>query len=299
MAPRRIAIHQVDVFTRTPLTGNPAAVVPAADGLTPDIMQAVAREMNLSETAFVFSANAQGEIPVRFFTPTREVPLCGHATLGAHYVRARLAGEEAGKVAQRSPGGLWHIEWRTEEEATFVQMLQGPIRMGPVLPDSLIERLVAALGLEKSDLKESWPVQIVSTGHAKVMVPVTGAEALMRAAPRMDELAELSKDAGADGYFVFAMTEGEDFATRARMFGPALGIPEDPVNGSGHGPLAAYLGERPAPARDLPARGFWSAMGDHLGRPGRLWVHRASPDAVEVGGFVTPVFEASVTVNVS
>ena len=86
---RRVRFFQVDAFTDRPFTGNPAGVVPDAGDLAPEEMQAIARELGNPETAFVLPGRTRdGEIEVRFFTPTREVPVCGHATLAAHYVRA-------------------------------------------------------------------------------------------------------------------------------------------------------------------------------------------------------------------
>ena len=118
-----IVVEQVDVFTEVPFAGNPAAVVLGNPDLDDSLMQAIAREMNLSETAFVGEPNGEGEIPVRFFTPRQEVPLCGHATLAAHYVRARERGESTGSTTQVSPGGRWDVSWEARAAGVFVTMI--------------------------------------------------------------------------------------------------------------------------------------------------------------------------------
>lgn len=294
-----LTVHQVDVFTRTPLAGNPAAVVLHADGLDDGTMQAIAQEMNLSETAFVSRESPPGVVPVRFFTPTREVPVCGHATLGAHFARARHLGLVRGAVMQASPGAHWNVRWERRDGATFVTMRQSPVVYGAIWGDDLSQRLLTALGIDRSALRSDCPVQIVSTGHAKVMVPVRSREILEAIRPYPTALSALSEASGIAGYFLFAEDDRDrDTFTACRMFGPALGIPEDPVNGSGHGPLAAYLLARGGDLSAAARAGFWSRMGDHLGRPGRVWV-RAEQDghAVDVGGFVTPVFSAHLEIG--
>ena len=289
---RRLTLAQVDVFTQVPFEGNPLAVVLEADDLSADIMRAIAREMNLSETAFVSAARGS-EVPVRFFTPRREVPVCGHGTLGAQFVRARALGLDHGSVRQRSPGGVWTVRWEAREEGTFLTMVQGPVHLGRRWGGSQRDELLGALGLDGRDLVSGWPIDTVSTGHAKVMVPVASSDVLTQLDPDMDALDTLSGRTGVGGYFVFSADERSS-RTKARMFGPALGIPEDPVNGSGHGPLGAYLRERGGVFADWVEHGFWSSMGDHLGRPGKVWVRGASETEVEVGGFVTPVFETEI-----
>jgi PhzF family phenazine biosynthesis protein len=191
-----LTVHQVDVFTRTPLAGNPAAVVLQADGLDDGTMQAIAQEMNLSETAFVSRESPSGVVPVRFFTPTREVPVCGHATLGAHFVRARHLGLVRGAVMQASPGARWHVQWERRGGATFVTMRQSPVVYGAMWSDDLGQRLLSALGIDRTALRSDCPVQIVSTGHAKVIVPLRSREILEAIQPDLTALSALSEATG-------------------------------------------------------------------------------------------------------
>ncbi len=293
-----LVVHQVDVFTDTPLTGNAAAVVLQADKLSDSAMLAIAREMNLSETAFVFADRSPGVVPVRFFTPRTEIPVCGHATLAAQYVRAKSLGQAEGRVIQASPGARWEVHWRQRDGGWFMVMTQGPVRFGMDWDDHRVRELCQALQIDRAMLAPGLAVHEVSTGHPKVVVPIATQAALAAITPDLGALASLSDITGVAGYFLFAMAHGDDALTVCRMFAPGIGISEDPVNGSGHGPLAAYLlsqgGSLAAAARD----GFWSRMGAHLGRPGRVWV-RAARDgrSVDVGGDVVDVFAAEVAMG--
>lgn len=289
-APRtRVTVHQVDVFTRVSGQGNRAGVVLDAGDLTEAQMQSVARRAGHSETAFVFPLEEGTTVPVRFFTPTTEVPICGHATLAAHFVRAAAMRQLGrGTVTQRSPGARWRVHWSTTGDRTTVSMVQGPVEFGPVWGEDRIWALLAAVGLRKQDLAEGRPVQEVSTGHPKVVVPISSEAALGAVRPDMTALIELSRSTGIAGYFLYAPGEGNDYLTSCRMFAPALGIPEDPVNGSGHGPLGAYLRRHHPSLAERLAGGFRSRMGHFLNRPGEVFVRMESDLEVEVGGLVTP-----------
>ncbi len=294
MPRRTVRVHQVDVFTRSRFRGNPAGVVLDADGLPDGILQDIAREMNLSETAFVHACDDQGRVPVRFFTPTAEVPICGHATLAAHFVRAFQGDGTSGRVVQTAAGGEWEVRWERREGGPFLTMVQGPVTWGDPLGGDHSAQLMRALGIAPENVREGWPIQPVGTGHAKIMVPIAHVDVLRAITPDMGALRILSEDVGVGGVFVFATEGTPDGAfTEARMFGPAIGVPEDPVNGSGHGPLGAYLTARGSAWADVALSGFWSAMGGGLRRDGRVWT-RVHPDrtAVDVGGFVVPVFDA-------
>lgn len=119
-------LYQIDAFTRERFTGNPAGVVPDATGLSDAQMQAIAREMNVSETAFIFPARADSsDMTVRFFTPTTEVPICGHATVSAHWVRAH-EGATDGTYMQNTGAGILPVEIERVGDATRIWMTQKP-----------------------------------------------------------------------------------------------------------------------------------------------------------------------------
>jgi len=128
-------IYQIDAFTRERFKGNPAGVVPNADGLTEAQMQTIARELNNSETAFIFSPNAPDhDVRIRFFTPTTEVPSCGHATISAHYVRALENNLPGCTVIQKIGIGILPVEVIREGGDYRIIMTQGRIEFSEIFP---------------------------------------------------------------------------------------------------------------------------------------------------------------------
>lgn len=300
-------LYQVDAFTPTPFRGNPAGVVLAADHLTDAQMLAVARELNNSETAFVLRADAPDhDVRVRFFTPTTEVPTCGHATVAAHFARAVEYALPSGSLVQKTGTGL-RQRIRVERDGdrdggrVRIHMHQGVAAFGPELKGPQVERLLRALGAAPGDLSGDGPVQIVSTGHAKVLVGLRDRAAVDALRPDPAALTALSRTLDTNGFFVFARATGDArLLTWSRMFAPAIGIPEDPVTGNGHGPLGAYLlrhGIVPAPEGRLS---FTGRQGAAMGRPGDVRVDvrtttAGEPD-VSISGTAATAFRTELPI---
>ncbi|MEV5349301.1 PhzF family phenazine biosynthesis isomerase [Streptomyces achromogenes] len=268
-------LYQIDAFTPTPFRGNPAGVVLCADGLPDAQMLAVARELNNSETAFVLSPDdTDHDLRVRFFTPTTEVPTCGHATVATHFARALEYGLPSGSLVQKTGTGLLQrVRIDREGDRVRITMHQGAAVFGAELDARQVGRLLRALGASPGELADNGPVQIVSTGHGKVLAELRSRAAVDALRPDPAALTALSHDLGTNGFFVFTRDTGrEDLLTWSRMFAPAIGILEDPVTGNGHGPLGAYLllhGIVPAPDGRLS---FTGRQGEALGRPGDVRV---------------------------
>lgn len=241
-------LYQVDSFTKDKFTGNPAGVVTNADGLSDEQMQGIARELNNSETAFIFNAEDEShDVRVRFFTPSMEVPMCGHATIAAHYARAHELKLESSRVMQKVGAGILPVDLirsdDDEKKADYkVVMTQGDIVFDQPLDFDIVLVICEALGISSADLADHAPIQIVSTGHSKVMICIKSYDLLQKLSPDFEELIEISESIGCNGFLVFCKeTPDEKYFINARMFGPALGINEDPVNGSSGGALGAYL----------------------------------------------------------
>ena len=235
-------IYQVDSFTRQKFSGNPAGVVPNADGLTEQQMQQIARELNNSETAFLFSPTSPGyDVEVRFFTPTTEVPLCGHATIAAHYVRAIEGTKTYGTTLQKTKAGILPVDILPEGDDFCIVMTQGTPQVSPPLGPALTGRIADALGISLCDLRKDCPVSVASAGHSKVMVGIKDNTQLHALSPNMEELSAISKEIGCNGYYVFTLNPDEEVLVHGRMFAPAIGIAEDPVTGNANGPLGIYL----------------------------------------------------------
>ncbi|NNG17371.1 MAG: PhzF family isomerase [Gemmatimonadales bacterium] len=287
---RRYRVYQVDAFTNQKFRGNPAGVVPDADGLSEAEMQTIARELNNSETAFVLSPDAPDhDVRVRFFTPTTEVPSCGHATIAAHYVRAVEGSLTSGTVVQKIGAGILPVDVIRDDSGYLIAMTQGAIEFSEPLAAKVSGEIVAALGAVAGDLDERCPIQIISTGHSKVLIGVRSREVLNSLEPDLGRLAAISRRIGCNGYFVFTLDSGTaDVMAHGRMFAPAIGIPEDPVTGNANGPLGAYLVKHGlATAVDGVLR-FRARQGEAMGRPGIVEVTvravGAEPTLVQVAG---------------
>lgn len=296
-------VYQVDAFTKTRFTGNPAGVVANADGLSETQMQAIARELNNSETAFVLSpTSSDHDVWVRFFTPTIEVPSCGHATISAHYVRAIEGGLSAGTCLQRIGAGILPVEVVHESGDYTVIMTQGRPEFGDVLGDGLRARLVEALGITHEDLDSRYPIQIVSTGHSKVLVGIHDQSTLHAVQPDLVALTDLSAVIGCNGYFLFTLdSDDEEIVAHGRMFAPAIGVPEDPVTGNGNGPLGAYLARHKALRPSSGLISFLAKQGEAMGRPGivRVMVEMENdePAVVRVGGDAVIAFQTTIEIE--
>lgn len=296
-----LQVYQVDSFTTEPLAGNPAGVVLGADGLPDRTLQAIARELNNSETAFVLEPDGHDhDVRVRFFTPTVEVPSCGHATIAAHYVRARVLGLSASTVIQKIGAGVLPVEIVKNGHDSGdmeIVMTQGEVEISEKLDPKTEQALCNALGFIEGDRNLRFPVRIASTGHSKVMVGINTRDALNRLRPRMARLVKLSREIGCNGYYVFTMDSADpDVLVHGRMFAPAIGIDEDPVTGNANGPLGAYLVDMGQAKGDLFE--FTAMQGEACGRPGTVRVvveaEGGKPRLVKVAGRAVVVFEAEM-----
>lgn len=237
----------LDVFTDTPLGGNPLPVVEDADTLDDETMRRLAAEFGQSETTFVLQPNHPGaDRRLRSFTPTgSEVTGAGHNTLGAWWWLA-----QSGRLPLAEGTSTWRQEigGRTlplEIDAmgglpTAIRQYQAPPVLLPRGPQPA--QLADALGLGTEDLTTDLPAQTVSTGAAHLLVPAADPAAVDRARPDAQRLRALLADAEAQGCYLFApLASGSSAHAYARFFNPTVGITEDPATGSAAGPLAAYL----------------------------------------------------------
>lgn len=295
------SLYHVDAFTQTLFRGNPAGVVLEADGMSDQQMQDLARELKHSETAFVLRADGDDhDLRVRYFTPTTEVPLCGHATIAAHAARAHALHLPETTIRQKTRAGIQTIRvTRSEQGACRIVMHQGRPRFEAPLERARCEQLMAGLGLSLSEASDRGPIQVVSTGHSKVMVPLAAHVDLDRLQPHMPMLAKLSQDIGCNGYFAFQLAADEEGATDGRMFAPAIGIEEDPVTGNANGPLGAYLVRHRLMPHDGSVLHLKARQGRAIRRDGvvhvQVDVRNGEPEAVSIAGDACIVFVAPLT----
>lgn len=242
----KLDIYQVDAFASRPFEGNPAAVCPLDAWLPDDLMQSIALENNLSETAF-FVPEGEG-YAIRWFTPAAEVDLCGHATLASAWVLFNRLGFAGDTVAFSSRSGPLSV---SRDDALLV--LDFPAQ--PPRPCATPPGLAEALGAEPAECLE----------FVDLLAVFDAPETVLSLAPDTGALAALDYR----GVIVTAAADDYDFISR--FFAPAVGVPEDPVTGSAHTKLAPFwagrLGKRQLTARQASARGgdvFCALLGDRV-----------------------------------
>ena len=294
-----------DVFTDTPFGGNQLAVFPDARGIPENRLMDVTREFNYSETSFVYPPDDPAHTRrVRIFTPGAEVPFAGHPTVGTAHVLAAigdvpLTGETTHIVFEEGVGPV-PVSIRAKGGVpVFAQLSVAKLpELGP--PPAHRTAIAAVLGLDVADLLDDpWMPQALSCGLPFLFVPVRDLAAVARARLRMDVWESTLKDAWASEVFVFARggeRPGSDL--HARMFAPALNVPEDPATGSANAALAGYLAAR-NPLRDGLLT--WRVeQGFEMGRPSILEVEAdvigGNLTAVRVGGASVVVCEGMMEI---
>jgi trans-2,3-dihydro-3-hydroxyanthranilate isomerase len=258
-----------DVFTNEPLAGNQLAVFTDARGIPEDRLQPLAKEMNFSETTFVYPPQADGHVFMRIFTPAAEIPFAGHPTLGTAFV---LAGPLQ-LLELRIETGQGTVLVRVEREGARIVFGRMEQPLPTIAPFERAEELQAALGVESQ-----LPVEVYDNGLRHVYVALASAEEVAALRPDQQRLAAL----GAYGINCFA---GDGLTWKTRMFGPMLGVPEDPATGSAAGPLALHLARH---GRIAFGDEIEISQGAEIGRPSTLYARvDGTADAVErieVGG---------------
>lgn len=298
---KKYNLYQIDSFTKEKLTGNPAGVITNADGLTDCQMQKIARELNNSETAFIFpSNNDEYDVYVRFFTPTNEVPICGHATIAAHYARAIENDLDTSRVYHKTGAGILPVDIIKENQDYKIVMTQGKIEFGNIIDGINKEELLKALNIKNSDLLKNYKIQIVSTGHSKVMVGIKSIETLNALQPDYTLLSKLSETIECNGYYIFIVNEEDsDILVHGRMFAPAIGINEDPVTGNANGPLGAYLVHHKLVHHNKSSFKFKAVQGEAIKRAGVIEVdvkvENMEPVEVKVSGNAVIAFKSEIS----
>jgi trans-2,3-dihydro-3-hydroxyanthranilate isomerase len=265
-----------DVFTDRPLTGNQLAVFTEAQRIPAELFQPITREMNFSETVFALPPEGGGDVRIRIFTPTAELPFAGHPVLGSAFV----LGGGMSAPAIRLETGLGVIPIALDREAgriTFGRMQQ-PLPSWQPYPRAT--ELLAALGVESSDL----PVEVYRNGPEHVFVALSSEAAVAALKPDQTALADFTGLGDRTGLGVNCFA-GSGLKWKTRMFGPTLGVAEDPATGSAAGPLAVHLARH-----GLIRFGdeIEISQGAELRRPSTLYARaEGSPakiERVEVGG---------------
>jgi PhzF family phenazine biosynthesis protein len=274
----RRRFHQLDVFSRQPLKGNPLAVVHAAEGLDDTTLAAFARWTNLSETTFLLPPTQPGaDYRVRIFTPGGELPFAGHPTLGscAAWLAAGGVPAQDGVVVQECGVGLVRIR-REGERLAFAAP---PLRRSGPLDEALLARIAAGCGLPPEAITAH---QWVDNGPGWCAVMLRSAAEVLAVKPDWALLGPLKLG------LVAPQPPGADTRFEVRAFVPTLGVPEDPVTGSLNAGLAQWL-----IGAGLAPRAYVAAQGAVLGRAGRVHVEHDGQDCW-IGGEVAFCIEGTL-----
>jgi trans-2,3-dihydro-3-hydroxyanthranilate isomerase len=300
----RLSYLQLDVFTSRRFEGNQLAVFTDGRGLDAATMQTIAREMNFSESTFILpSERPDTDVRMRIFTPGVELPMAGHPTIGSTFALAHTGVIQP--LRDRLVFGLGvgptpvELQW-TDGALSFAWMDQRPPQTKP--PAVTVDEIVRAVGVDlEAHRATGLPPEEISCGVPFILLPIATRAAVDAASPDMAALFRLRSAFPSNhiGVLVFSTEAASDDVTAySRMFGPGLGVPEDPATGSAAGPLGCYLVTHGLVTADV-ARRMINWQGVKMGRPSRIHITitRDATDAitrVQVGGQAVLVAEGTL-----
>jgi PhzF family phenazine biosynthesis protein len=280
----------VKSFTQDKGAGNPAGVVLRAEQLTDEQMQRIAKKLGFAESIFVLPSD-KADFRLRFFAPSHEVDLCGHGTIAAFHTLLEhglidMSGEEQKELVQETRAGLLGVACHkdgqivmTQNEATFGEIEQNKARIAQLL------------GISESEIADHLPMQVVSTGTPKLLIPLNSLEAVRKVKPDIEGVKAYCRSTTARGFYPFT-TESPILDTDffARQFNPLADENEDPVTGVAAGALGCYAKKYHLNDKQV----LIIAQGYDLGKGGNMVVDVRS--GVRVGGYAVPYGEEELEV---
>jgi trans-2,3-dihydro-3-hydroxyanthranilate isomerase len=244
----RLHYHKVDVFTDRAFGGNPLSVFTDGQGISAEMMQLLAKELNLSEATFVLPAqNPKNNFHVRIFTPARELPIAGHPTVGTAFILARggmieRKGNPTTIVCEEGVGDIPVALQFEGDKPGMIWMTQPQPQFGRQATAEERTNTAAMLSLSAEAIDTRYPIQMVSSGVDFLYVPVVSLAAIKSIRISLDLHERVMTAFGTTGVFVFTTeVETASSTVHSRMFAPAAGVFEDPATGAASGPLGAYL----------------------------------------------------------
>ena len=280
---RTLPFFVANAFTKHPFKGNPAGVVLEAHDLDTNTMQKIAADLQCSETAFVTDYK-NAIFNIRFFSPVKEVDLCGHATVAAFYALVNSGVLRRNRVAMQTNAGIFTVEIRGD--TVFMEQLKPVFRKANIS----VKNISNALRIKESCIGQL-PVESVSTGLFSLNVPVRGLNTVQHMRPDFNAVAKLCKESHVGSLFAFTFeTINPACFIHARCFAPLYGINEDPVTGTANGALGAYLKKYGL----LETNIYKSEQGYEMGRDGLVIVD-VTDDAVKIGGTACIALKGLIT----
>ncbi|NHI83653.1 MAG: PhzF family phenazine biosynthesis protein [Candidatus Thorarchaeota archaeon] len=272
---REIKVIQVDTFTDSPLSGNPAVVIPKADNLNADLMRRIASEMNPRETVFVKPSKI-ANFKFHYWTPKSEIDFSGHPTIAAFHtlIEEGLLDvvKEVNMVSLETNAGVLAVEI-VKNESTGVHEIQ-ITHEKPRFMETYDPKVYAeALGLTLADILSPNPIQTVSTGIPHLVIPLSTMRSMERIKPNWDKLEELQRTSDYASIQVFTRETKEVTSdAHARHFAPGLGVNEDPVSGSGAAATGSYIIRYGLMEPTIPVTSIVIEQGHFMERPGKIFV---------------------------
>ena len=230
----QVQVFTLNAFAKTEKGGNPAGVVLNTDGMTDKQMLSIAKKVGFSETAFV-QKSAKADFRVRFFTPTAEVDLCGHATIATFYLLANKKIIKIGGYQQETKAGILKIKLLHD---SLVFMEQTPPEFFKKIDKNLIAK---SLNIAPDIIMDDLPIQIVSTGLKDIFIPIKSLNQLMQLKPDFEKVKKISKEFGVIGYHLFTLETKFGSTAHCRNLAPLYDINEEAATGTSSGALSCYL----------------------------------------------------------
>lgn len=276
----KVKVFLVSSFAETAKGGNAAGVVLDADGLNEDNRKKIAKIIGYSETAFV-SKSEVADFKVRFFTPSEEVDLCGHATIATFHTLADQVRIQPDNYTQETKAGVLKVEVKKDRT---IMMSQNVPQFYEVVDK---EEIAASLNISLNEMVEELPTQIVSTGLRDIIVPIKNLDALNAVNPDFDKVKGVSRKYNTIGYHLFTLETLGVAHAHTRNFAPLYNIPEESATGTSNGALAGYLFEY-GQINSIEATHLVIEQGYSMNKPSEIIIELATDEnnitGVVVGG---------------
>lgn len=280
----KIKVILVKAFTKDESQGNPAGVILDADNLSGGQMLKISAELGFSESAFV-QKSVKAEFRIRFFTPTQEVDLCGHATIAAVHTLREERKISNDFISVETKAGVLPIECRKDG---LIEMAQAKPKFGK--SDHSKNEIARLLNISESEILDH-PIEIVSTGTPKLIIAVNSLDTLFKIKPDLAGIKKYCQDHAVKGFYPFTFeTLEEDSDFHARQFNPLAGIDEDPITGVAAGALGAYIARH----KLLEKNRFIIEQGFCLNKGGKMFV--SINGGVKVGGYAVKFGEKELEI---
>ncbi|SNR54812.1 phenazine biosynthesis protein PhzF family [Maribacter sedimenticola] len=287
---KTVTVQILNAFAENGQGGNPAGVVLDADDLSVQDKLQISKQVGLSETAFVSTSKTE-DFKLDFFTPTRQIAHCGHATVATFSYLKQLGKLKKNISSKETIDGKRSIELKGD--LAFMEQLAPTYTQ----VDDQTHVILKSLGIQQTDLLPNAPIVVVHTGNSFLMVPVKDENVLAKLTPQFQLITELSNALNLIGYYVFAPSTQYD--ATARMFAPSYGILEESGTGMAAGPLACYLYDK----LDITKEAFHIQQGKYMSKPSpsliivHLKLQQHSIKSVMAGGKGIASKKMKITIN--